>query len=46
MNQPDHPTQAGMPDTPLDEEAKAHILGQLDEAAKRFVAVLDDGWDR
>jgi hypothetical protein len=28
------------PDTPLDEEAKEHILGQLDEAERRFAAIL------
>lgn len=29
-----------MADTPLDEQAKAHILDQLDQAEKRFAAVL------
>jgi hypothetical protein len=30
----------GLPDTPLDAEAKQHILSQLDRAADRFAAVL------
>lgn len=30
----------GLPDTPLNEQVKAHTLDQLDDAAKRFAAVL------
>ena len=29
-------------DTPLDDEAKSHIMGQLDLAEKRFAAILHD----
>jgi len=32
-----------LPDTPLDTQAKAHILAQLDRAADRFAAVLLSG---
>ncbi|MDG4789503.1 HD domain-containing protein [Micromonospora sp. WMMD1102] len=30
------------PDTPLDDDARAHILGQLDLAEQRFAAILDE----
>lgn len=29
-------------DTPLDEQAREHILAQLDEARRRFAAILGD----
>ena len=31
------------PDTPLSEDVKARILGQLDRAQERFTAVLTQG---